>query len=672
MPVDGTGQAIGDPGTGVEVVFGQRIMSGKPNEPVKAELELWSSLDNQKLRISGEFHVPGTSMKRDVTYSLVTNNGSNFFHFHNLKDEYKHLIIQVSAKKFPAEGSNWEDTPDLVFEESHDLPTDIYSRRGGYAYYDEEYPATVEIDFKKFGKKASELKEGDYADYFVRRVALKPSINPGQFDAIYTDTVNVKYGLSASTIKPYFPPAPPTKELNVTVPGVQIISYTPAQWQKDDYLHHYYVFQEPKALEIVGKYKNIATGEVLKPYYKYNSPTLGKNYPNHTIEQYEKEIIPRVLSVGTAVYFPPPEEKEEKWYEQLWNMVKGFFEDLWKAVKAYVNWVSETYEMLKVKLVELAVKLCPIESLKEEFKAAMEALLNYGLMYLGIPPTLPNFDQLFDSSIDYLVSVALTEAGIPVTEGNKEIVKQVGEEVEKAIKEATYTSDYNPVEAPFLKLDPNYLYRPAYVDVELFNNASVPSIAGSFNLDVTFEFNKSNMIASSKNPGLVLSHVNWARTIAGSSTAIKNASQYFEYFVYDLNGKTVKYYENEKAIYDVFKPVKGVKIPELKPGEKRELRVYLEPYASWPYGHEGGAPSRYPQGSGIGYLEFDNMYFKNGYLGNDFTHFELRGLWPTPNLYLASLNQWVVDDTVYFYKDAYKNKNYEKQKMPVCVGWKNY
>ncbi len=669
VPVTALGQVIGDPGTGVEVIFGQRIMSGNPNEPVKADLELWASPNNRALLRGSEFHYLGEPGKNSTVYSDVNNTGYNFFHFHNLKDEYKHLIIQVSAKKFPAEGGGWPDTPNLVFEESSDLPTDVYTKKGGYKETDTDYPATVAIDFKKFGKKVSELKEGDYADYYVRGVALKPSINPGQFDAIYTDTVNVKYGLSESTIKPYFPPAPPTVQLDVTTPGVQIKRYTPAQWQSNDYLHHYYVFKAPKAEEVVGKYKNISTGEILKSYYKNNSPLLGKNYPNLTMEQYEKEIIPRVLSVGTAVYFPPPEKKQKEWYEQLWDMVSGFFEDLYNVVKIYVNWVSDTYAMLKVKLVELAVMFCPIESLREEFKAAMEALLNYGLMCLGIPPTLPNFDELFDSSLDYLISVALTEAGIPVTEGNKEIVKQVGEEVEKVIKEATYTADYNPVKAPFLKLDPNHLYRPAYVDIELFNNASVPSVAGSFNLDVTFEFDKSNMIGSSKNSGLILAHENWARTTAGSSTAIKNASQYFEYFVYDLNGKTVKYNENEKAIYDVFKPVKGVKIPELKPGEKREARVYLEPYASWPYGKSGGAPSRYPGGSGVGYLEFDNMYFKNGYLGNDFTHFEIQRLCPSPNEY-KSTQMWVTDDTVYFYKDAYTNKNYEKLKRPVCAGWK--
>ena len=65
------------------------------------------------------------------------------------------------------------------------------------------------------------------------------------------------------------------------------------------------------------------------------------------------------------------------------------------------------------------------------------------------------------------------------------------------------------------------------------------------------------------------------------------------------------------------------------------------------------------------------MYFKNGYQGNAFTHFEIRGHFPSPNEYLASEDDfWVVDDTQYFYKDRYKNTHYEKFKMPVCVGWK--
>ena len=40
-------------------------------------------------------------------------------------------------------------------------------------------------------------------------------------------------------------------------------------------------------------------------------------------------------------------------------------------------------------------------------------LLDAGLVALGIPPSLPNFDQLMNEGLDYLASSVVEQIGVP-------------------------------------------------------------------------------------------------------------------------------------------------------------------------------------------------------------------------------------------------------------------
>ena len=270
------------------------------------------------------------------------------------------------------------------------------------------------------------MKQGDYTHYYIRGVALKESAEPGFFE--------------------------------------------------DYYLNHYYVYKEPKWNEINCKFKNKDTGEVLYPYTHYVlNPSLGVN----SVEKYEKEIIPRVLKVGTRVYFPPSKEENKSWYEQLFGGIVNFFKDITNAIKEVYSQVQAAYQKIKNSAIMFVVNLCPVDALKGPFKTALEAWVNYGLMSLGIPPSLPTFDQLTDASMDCFAQVVLIEAGIPENEWTNELVLDVSEAMVEEIAKASSYADVNPIDSPFLKLDPEYLYRPAYVDIEVRNNTSVTSIAGT-------------------------------------------------------------------------------------------------------------------------------------------------------------------------------------------------
>ncbi len=665
VPVDSAGKVIGEPGEGVAVVYGEKFPVSDPKSAIQPSFELWTPFGiGYGYQID---HVPFDPPSHNPTASVdPRSNNPRLFHFHELDDAYKQIVIQVSTKPFLTNGGGWPETPNLIYEETYNLPTTTFADAGSIAYFDDDqYPATVPLIFTQFGKPASEMKEGDYIKYYVRGVALKDSIEPGQYDVIYSDTVTTEYGYAAPIHWYSDSPYTNTEKLQVTTPGLKIKSYTPVKWQDSDYMHHYYVFKEPTADEITSKWKNTNTGETLYPYrYPYMSyyKTLGIN----SKAEYEAEIIPRVLPKYATVFFPEPDDDDKAWYEQLFDGIVDFFTDLWKAVETVVNQVSAAYTNLKSGLILFVADLCPVESLKGAFKTALEGLVNYGLMSVGIPPTLPNFDDLTEMSVDYLAEVALTEAGIPPNDITKEVLKEVAEGIKNEIEKAVHYADANPINANFLKLDPEYLYRPAYVDVEIYNNTAVPSVAGSFNIHVTFEMDYYDQTSTPYDGGVgLVVETNYA---AGSAPAIQAESEYREHFWHGLNGNTLDYaYKGDKAIYDVLYPRIGVKAPALSEGESSVVRVYLDPFPTFPH-HLSF--TRYPEGEYVRKIDFENMYFNNG--GKEFTHFTISGQFPTSKEYLIDQGILYLDsETEYIFTTNYSQSAYEKVQKPVNSSWSN-
>ena len=102
---------------------------------------------------------------------------------------------------------------------------------------------------------------------------------------------------------------------------------------------------------------------------------------------------------------------------------KEWYEEFVDFVKPAVNWISETYQYLKEKLVDLLADIfCGGD---ETCKEVLMMGLNAGLAALGVPPSLPNFDQLVDMGIDYLASELAEQ--ITGTDLVKELIKQAEE-----------------------------------------------------------------------------------------------------------------------------------------------------------------------------------------------------------------------------------------------------
>jgi hypothetical protein len=279
---------------------------------------------------------------------------------------------------------------------------------------------------------------------------------------------------------------------------------------------------------------------------------------------------------------------------------------------------------------------------------------------VGVPPSLPNFDELTNMSLDYLAETALSEAGIPPNELTKELTDKVKDGIKEQVKSAAAVPAPNPVNAPFLKMDPAYIYRPAYVEVEFKNDTGYFTVPGTFDINTTFEFDYYTMASGPYDPagGIFFSYPN--PYAVGSDAAISTSLDYQNHFLYGLNGHTVDYKNGGTAIYDVFDPSVANKVPMLKPYETTTARIYLNPCT-------GGTFCHYPAGEGVTWDDFEVMYFGNG--NKKFTNFYMTGDFPTPKEYQASKKIYNFEpNTEYIYSD-YGSTGDEAKWRPVSEAW---
>jgi hypothetical protein len=81
-------------------------------------------------------------------------------------------------------------------------------------------------------------------------------------------------------------------------------------------------------------------------------------------------------------------------------------------VKDFFTWVAKTYNKIKSAVVDFVANIgCSAFSgdAKDTCKAAVNLGVNIGLAYLGIPPELPEFDQLLDQGLEYAAQAAISE-----------------------------------------------------------------------------------------------------------------------------------------------------------------------------------------------------------------------------------------------------------------------
>lgn len=90
---------------------------------------------------------------------------------------------------------------------------------------------------------------------------------------------------------------------------------------------------------------------------------------------------------------------------------KSWYESLWSELTSGLSWVSAQYNSLKSSIVNAVGSVaCGGD---DKCVGILTAGLDSGLIALGVPPTIPNFDQMMDGGFDYLAGELSSQAGCP-------------------------------------------------------------------------------------------------------------------------------------------------------------------------------------------------------------------------------------------------------------------
>jgi hypothetical protein len=173
---------------------------------------------------------------------------------------------------------------------------------------------------------------------------------------------------------------------------------------------------------------------------------------------------------GQHLYLKPGKKKKD-FLEQVGDSVGDVISDVGSFAADAVGWVSEAYDDVKAAAVNVAAGVLRSSGLGcgATCEAALAAGLNAGLAAVGMPPSLPNFDQVVAMSEGYLVETLATQAqqelGVP-----EEVARRAAAEAVKQVKqEAGKLANHGPGGNEWLRPHPDYVYQHARLEVEVAN-----------------------------------------------------------------------------------------------------------------------------------------------------------------------------------------------------------
>jgi hypothetical protein len=208
-----------------------------------------------------------------------------------------------------------------------------------------------------------------------------------------------------------------------------------------------------------------------------------------------QEYFEQLFPVGSVLC--PQAPKEKAWYEKAFNGVTGLIIKTYDGAATFYN---ETKNYVKNKFVEINCNadlvtnvINPVTKLQEAAgpevcEAISGAAFDYGMVAVGIPPSLPTSDEFTALAEGQIVELACdqleAQTGLPVPEETREAIRK--EFHDKIVAQ----SNKGIVNCGFfnVKPDPRGLFKTAYLEIEVTrtnNNFKGKGIVG-FNVnDVT-------------------------------------------------------------------------------------------------------------------------------------------------------------------------------------------
>ena len=527
IALDKNDKPIGNPGVGLEILYGDRLTQPAGSVPFVMLYDLLSAEKAGDLVYSGEFQ--NRLVKNTQINYRPSSDRTWRFRPEGYPKTVDTFLIQVTRISPDLSQEGWRYPTGLIYQKEIKKGSEEFS-----SFSDGFY--SIPINFSTVTNLATDI-------LYIRFVALSPGNSPGTVKTNFSRVVKVNYGDKTSDISYYV--APEVKKINANIPQVKLLEYEPIQWEYFDWMYWYEVIRQPT-------------------YKEYFSFIPAQQVPNGD------DLVPG-YEVGTVIRFTPPSEKDESWYEEAWDAVSDYFSDLVGFIEDVTNWVSTAYADAKLGLAKFVAQNLPLlpDKWRDDLQEELEKLIDYGLVTLGIPPTLPNFDDLTSMGTDYLAATALTQLDLPVTDYNMDTIKDLGEGIKDELnKPSNSGSSPNPLNWNFVRPYSKALYRPAYMYIEISN--------------------PSNRVTE---PGILEGRIH--RTLAQSEMT-------------DGNKMTLSATFGGSKYFELFLPIKNVIIPRLAPGQTLLVPVYFTEYTGNAYSFHSKTVSQ---------NEFMNMW-------NNFDYFE--------------------------------------------------
>lgn len=292
----------------------------------------------------------------------------------NIKlDSANAILWQVADRPFPAFGASQPSTLEpagLVASGRRDI-----GQVQGHAFK----AGSFTVDIAEVAKKL----KGSKSTFYVRALPVA-SQNSTTIVGGPTNVIKVLYGHGV-------PQAPPPPLVFHTDPGIEIPRRSDPLFRIRIQSFTAAVFDKPSkwGCVIVTGFKS-QTPSILKSVYK-----PGREYCPESYKGAGKQI----------------------------DSVGEFLEHMGDKVTGAWDWLGGKFDELKAAAVNIVMKhtgltaLCGEVGLKSECRDVASTALDAGLVALGVPPSIPNYNELIEQGVDHAVEVAASQVasatGVP-------------------------------------------------------------------------------------------------------------------------------------------------------------------------------------------------------------------------------------------------------------------
>ena len=230
--------------------------------------------------------------------------------------------------------------------------------------------------------------------------------------------------------------------------SVENVIYNPPQWAPVEKGRTYFRLTKPHTLP--NNILLLTSWEMLALYTGYG--------PGETIPE------------GAGFWFKPG-SGSSSWVEDFAEGLGAVFSGVIDAFGDLVNYASKLWEEIQdgvVNAVADALNSLEIFNCDEACRALLEVGLEIGLAAMGVPPSLPNFEELTDQGLEYLADQAAAQfaPGVPVPDFVKDYASQQAADFIKEVA-SEMKSDYGVSGLPdWLAAD--LRFQPASLQMDLY------------------------------------------------------------------------------------------------------------------------------------------------------------------------------------------------------------